>query len=254
MPVTRGFGIVGTGVIAAIHADAIALLARTPGWWRSPTWPPGPPRRSPPRAAARPSPISTRCSPAATSTWCACACRAACTPRSASARRKAGKHLVVEKPIDVSLAAADRLIEAARAAGRGADGDLPAPLRPGPGRAEAPDRRRCAGPPGARRGQHQVVPQPGVLRQRGLARHLGDGRRLADEPGRPLRRPAPLVPRAGRRGHRGLHHPGAPDRGRGHRAGHRQVRLGRRRHDLVEHRRLPRLPAAPGDHRDRRAP
>ena len=24
MPVTRGFGIVGTGVIAAIHADAIA--------------------------------------------------------------------------------------------------------------------------------------------------------------------------------------------------------------------------------------
>jgi predicted dehydrogenase len=30
---------------------------------------------------------------------------------------KAGKHLVVEKPIDVSLDAADRLIDAARAAG-----------------------------------------------------------------------------------------------------------------------------------------
>jgi UDP-N-acetyl-2-amino-2-deoxyglucuronate dehydrogenase len=29
--VIRGFGIVGTGVIAAIHADAIALLAGT-GW------------------------------------------------------------------------------------------------------------------------------------------------------------------------------------------------------------------------------
>ena len=29
MPVTRGFGIVGTGVIAAIHADAIALLSKT---------------------------------------------------------------------------------------------------------------------------------------------------------------------------------------------------------------------------------
>src|SRR6202046_793586 len=29
MPVTRGFGIVGTGVIAAIHANAIALLSKT---------------------------------------------------------------------------------------------------------------------------------------------------------------------------------------------------------------------------------
>ena len=30
---------------------------------------------------------------------------------------RAGKHLVVEKPIDVTLAAADRLVEASRAAG-----------------------------------------------------------------------------------------------------------------------------------------
>jgi hypothetical protein len=29
MAVTRGFGIVGTGVIAAIHADAIAMLSQT---------------------------------------------------------------------------------------------------------------------------------------------------------------------------------------------------------------------------------
>jgi UDP-N-acetyl-2-amino-2-deoxyglucuronate dehydrogenase len=62
--VTRGFGIVGTGVIAAIHAVAIALI-----------------------------------------------------PDARLVAAKAGKHLVVEKPIDVSLEAADRLIEAAQAAG-----------------------------------------------------------------------------------------------------------------------------------------
>ena len=133
----------------------------------------------------------------------------------------------------------------------GADRDLPAPFRPGPGRAEAPARRRCPGPARARRGQHEVVPHPGVLRQRRVARHVRDGRRVADEPGRPLRRPAPLVHGPARRGHRGVHHAGAPDRGGGHRAGDRQVRLGRRRHHPVQHRGLPRLPAAPGDHRHR---
>jgi len=96
-----------------------------------------------------------------------------------------------------------------------------------------------------------VVPRPGVLRQRAVARHRRDGRRVADEPGRPLRRPAPLVHGTGRRGHRGLLHPDSPDRGRGHLAGDHQVRLRRRRHDLVDNRRLPRLPAAAGDHRDR---
>ena len=42
----------------------------------------------------------------------------------------AGKHLVVEKPIDVSLDAADALIAAARAAGVRDDGHLTAPVRP----------------------------------------------------------------------------------------------------------------------------
>jgi predicted dehydrogenase len=113
---TRGFGIVGTGIIAAMHADAIAAL---PG--------------------AR---------LAAVTDLDAGAAAAFATSRGATAERdldallargdvdvvcvcvpsglhaevgtravKAGKHLVVEKPVDVTLEAADRLIRAARAAG-----------------------------------------------------------------------------------------------------------------------------------------
>ena len=113
---TRGFGIVGTGIIAAMHADAIAAL---PG--------------------AR---------LAAVTDLDAGAAAAFATSRGATAERdldallargdvdvvcvcvpsglhaevgtravKAGKHLVVEKPVDVTLEAADRLIGAARTAG-----------------------------------------------------------------------------------------------------------------------------------------
>ena len=94
----------------------------------------------------------------------------------------AGKHLVVEKPIDVTLAAADRLIDAARAAGVAVTVISQHRFDPGLDRAAPPDRRRRPRRAGARRGQHQVVPQPGLLRQRGLARHLGlDGGSLMNQ-------------------------------------------------------------------------
>ena len=116
MLVTRGFGIVGTGVIAAIHADAIAMLPD-----------------------ARLVAVTDVADGAATAFAAARGCRAepdlaallarrdvevvcVCVPSGLHAAigievAKAGKHLVVEKPIDVSLEAADRLIDAARAAG-----------------------------------------------------------------------------------------------------------------------------------------
>jgi predicted dehydrogenase len=116
MPVTRGFGIVGTGVIAAIHADAIAMLPD-----------------------ARLVAVTDVAAGAAAAFAAARGCAAepdlgamlarrdvevvcACVPSGLHAAigvqaAKAGKHLVVEKPIDVSLEAADRLIEAAQAAG-----------------------------------------------------------------------------------------------------------------------------------------
>jgi len=113
---SRGFGIVGTGVIAAMHAVAIGTL---PG--------------------ARLVAVTDVAAGAATAFAAAHGCAAepgldallargdvdvvcVCVPSGLHAEigtraAKAGKHLVVEKPIDVSLPAADRLIGAARAAG-----------------------------------------------------------------------------------------------------------------------------------------
>jgi UDP-N-acetyl-2-amino-2-deoxyglucuronate dehydrogenase len=114
--VTRGFGIVGTGVVAAIHADAIALLPGT-------------------RLAAVTDVAAGTAAAFAAQRGCAaepdlgalldrrdvevvCVCVPSGLHAAVGARAaRAGKHLVVEKPIDVSLAAADRLIEAARSAG-----------------------------------------------------------------------------------------------------------------------------------------
>jgi len=112
----RGFGIVGTGVIAAMHAAAIAILPR-----------------------ARLVAVTDVAGKAAAAFAAARGCAAepsldqllarpdvdvvcVCVPSGLHAEvgvraAMAGKHLVVEKPIDVTLAAADRLIEAARTAG-----------------------------------------------------------------------------------------------------------------------------------------
>jgi UDP-N-acetyl-2-amino-2-deoxyglucuronate dehydrogenase len=119
--VTVGFGIVGTGVIAAIHADALALLATT-----------GLPST---RLVAVTDVVESAAGTFAAARGCAAEpdldallARAdievvsVCVPSGLHAEvgvraAKAGKHLVVEKPIDVTLEAADRLIEAARSAG-----------------------------------------------------------------------------------------------------------------------------------------
>jgi UDP-N-acetyl-2-amino-2-deoxyglucuronate dehydrogenase len=114
--VTRGFGIVGAGIIAAVHADAIALLPD-----------------------ARLIAVTDVAAGAAGNLAAARGCAAepslddllarrdvdvvcVCVPSGLHAEvgvraAKAGKHLVVEKPVDVTLEAADRLIAAARQAG-----------------------------------------------------------------------------------------------------------------------------------------
>ena len=113
---SRGFGIVGTGVIATIHADAIATLPD-----------------------ARLVAVTGRAAGTAQAFAAALGCLAepdlaallarrdvevvcVCVPNGLHAvigvqAARAGKHLAVEKPIDVSLDAADRLIDAARTAG-----------------------------------------------------------------------------------------------------------------------------------------
>jgi predicted dehydrogenase len=112
----RGFGIVGTGVIGAMHAEAIATLPD-----------------------ARLVAVTDVAAGAAAAFAAARGCAAepdldallaradidvvcVCVPSGLHAEvgtraAKAGKHLVMEKPIDVTLAAADRLIAASRAAG-----------------------------------------------------------------------------------------------------------------------------------------
>jgi predicted dehydrogenase len=112
----RGFGIVGAGVIGAVHADAIGLV---PGA----------------RLAAVTDTDSGRAK-ALAGTW-DCAAEpdlagllarddvdvvSVCVPSGLHAEvgiqaAAARKHLVVEKPVDVTLEAADRLIAAARASG-----------------------------------------------------------------------------------------------------------------------------------------
>src|SRR5215472_10646863 len=112
----RGFGIVGAGVISSTHADAIAslpdarLIAITDV--------------EPERTKS----LAARHDCAAEPDLEALLARddvdvvSVCVPSGLHAEvgiraAAAGKHLVVEKPLDVSLAAADRLISAARAAG-----------------------------------------------------------------------------------------------------------------------------------------
>ena len=86
-----GFGIIGAGVIGAVHAEAIGMV---PGA----------------RLVAVTDVVPERAKELAGRYGCAA------EPVGTQAVA-AGKHLVIEKPIDVTLDAADRLIEAARAAG-----------------------------------------------------------------------------------------------------------------------------------------
>ena len=114
--VIRGFGIIGAGIIAAVHADAIALLPD-----------------------ARLLAVTDVAAGAAQAFAAARGCAAepslddllarhdvdvvcVCVPSGQHAQvgiraAKAGKHLVIEKPVDVTLEAADRLLAAAREAG-----------------------------------------------------------------------------------------------------------------------------------------
>ena len=113
---TRGFGIIGTGVIAAVHADALTAL---PGARLAAVT-----DVNAEAAAAFAAERGGEAEPdldallARDDVDVVCLCVPSGLHAEVGARAaKAGKHLVVEKPIDVTLEAADRLIEAARSAG-----------------------------------------------------------------------------------------------------------------------------------------
>jgi UDP-N-acetyl-2-amino-2-deoxyglucuronate dehydrogenase len=113
---TRGFGIVGAGVIAAMHADAIATLPGTRLVAVTDVAAGAAVAFAAARGGAAEPDLDALLARADVDVVCVC------VPSGLHAEvgvrvAKAGKHLVVEKPIDVTLAAADRLIEAARTAG-----------------------------------------------------------------------------------------------------------------------------------------
>ena len=122
-----------------------------------------------------------------------------CTPSGAHrdpsvAAANAGKHVVVEKPLEITLPRCDAIIGACRRQRRPPLRHLPVAVLGGERRAEAGDRRGPVRPPDPGRHLRQVVADPGILRLGRLAGHLAARRRRrADEPGDPQRRPAPMA-------------------------------------------------------------
>jgi UDP-N-acetyl-2-amino-2-deoxyglucuronate dehydrogenase len=112
----HGFGIAGTGVIAAVHAAAVATLpgARLVAVTDM--------RPEPARAFARAHDCVAEPGLDALLARDDVEVVCVCVPSGMHAEvgvaaANAGKHLIVEKPIEVTVAAADRLIAAARSAG-----------------------------------------------------------------------------------------------------------------------------------------
>ena len=217
-----GFGIIGCGMIANFHAKAIADI-----------------RGAKLVACFDTFPACGRSSLAAT-TGCqayhdldkmladpSCRCRhdlhaqrRALEPAVAAA--KAGKHVIVEKPLEITLDRCDKIIRACEKAGVTAGDDLSLAVPRVVAADQAGHRRRPLRPADARRRLREVVSHAGLLRQRRLARHLGTRRRRsADEPGDPQRRSAHLADGSGRRNHRAHRHAGPrADRSRGRGRGH----------------------------------
>jgi predicted dehydrogenase len=114
--VTRGFGIIGAGIIAAVHADAIALLPDVELCAVTDVAPDAARSFADARGCAAEPSIDDLLARRDIDVVCVC------VPSGLHAEvgiraAKAGKHLVVEKPVDVTLEAADRLLAAARQAG-----------------------------------------------------------------------------------------------------------------------------------------
>ena len=113
---TRGFGIIGAGIIAAIHADAIALLPDARLVAVTDVAPGAAGAFAAARGCAAEPGIDDLLARRDVDVVCVC------VPSGQHAEvgvraAKAGKHLVIEKPVDVTLEAADRLLAAAREAG-----------------------------------------------------------------------------------------------------------------------------------------
>ena len=118
----------------------------------------------------------------------------------ALAAARAGKHVIVEKPLGNHPPPLRPDHRGVRQGRRGALDHLPLAVPRTERRDQAGGRAGPLRPAHRWRRHRQVVSQPGVLRQRRLARHLGTRRwRSADEPGHPQRRSSGMADGAGGR-------------------------------------------------------
>lgn len=188
-----GFGIVGTGMIADFHAKAIGDIrgAKLVGCFN--------------RTMSKAETFAAEHGCQAYDTLDAMLENpeidivTICTPSGAHlepavAAAKAGKHLLIEKPLEITLKRCDRIIDACEKAGVYLGTIFPSRFSPAnialkeavdAGALRQTDRWRYL---------RQMVAVAGVLRQRRMARHLGPRRRGSlHEPGHPQRRPAVLA-------------------------------------------------------------
>ena len=249
------FALVGAGVIGKVHAQALADLPDVaelvavvdPTRPRRRSWPTGTAPRPPTDldAVLRRDDIDavTICTPSGVHADVAVAAL------------DAGKHVVVEKPIDITLAAADRIIDAEKRSGK-----TVAVISQH--RFDKSTEKVLQAVRDGHLGTHhlgdrlaRLVARTVLLRLRRLARHLGARRRRRrDEPDRAHHQPDGHHARHAGRGVRLHRVPGArAHRGRGHRRRGGEVRLRRAGHHPRHHRRLPRAGRQPARSSDRRA-
>ena len=115
----HGFGIIGCGMIAEFHTRAINEIddARVVGACSRNRGQRRKDRRNGGRTPARLSTTSIRCSPSPVSTSSASARPAALTWNRPCRAAEAGKHVVVEKPLEITLPRCDAIIAACERAG-----------------------------------------------------------------------------------------------------------------------------------------
>ena len=115
----HGFGLIGCGMIAEFHTRAINEIPERPGGRRLQPEPGQrrEDRRDGPTAGARSTTIWRRCWPIpGLDVVCICTPSGAHLEPAVQAAR-AGKHVVVEKPLEITLARCDAIIDACDAAG-----------------------------------------------------------------------------------------------------------------------------------------
>ncbi len=198
----HGFGIIGCGMIAEFHTRAINEIenARVVAAWSRNRGQRGEDRRARRGGCRTYDDLDAMLAHPDLDVVCVCTPSGAHMEPAVQAAR-AGKHVVVEKPLEITLPRCDAIIEACDAAGVRLCTIFPSRFTPANLRLKEAIEMGRFGRLDARRHVREVVADPGVLRLRRLARHLGPRRRRRPhEPGDPQRRPALLAD--GRRRHR----------------------------------------------------